>query len=56
MESFEQRPFADAEFAANPKQRCPCVLSLDSSGFTQSTPVQQLNDTLQFFREDPHGS
>jgi uncharacterized protein YegL len=54
MESFEQVPFADAEFAENPEQRCPCVLLLDTSGSMQGAAIQQLNDALQFFKEDLH--
>jgi len=54
MESLEQQPFADAEFAENPEQRCPCVLLLDTSGSMQGVPIQQLNDALQFFKEDLH--
>jgi uncharacterized protein YegL len=54
MENFEQQPFADAEFAENPEQRCPCVLLLDTSGSMQGAPIQQLNDALQFFKEDLH--
>lgn len=52
MDQFEQLPFADAEFAENPEQRCPCVLLLDTSGSMQGAPIQQLNDALQFFKED----
>lgn len=54
MESFEQQPFADAEFAENPEQRCPCVLLLDTSASMRGTPIQELNDALQFFKEDLH--
>ena len=52
MDQFEQLPFADAEFAENPEQRCPCVLLLDTSGSMQGAPIEQLNDALQFFKED----
>lgn len=52
MDQYEQLPFADAEFAENPEQRCPCVLLLDTSGSMQGAPIQQLNDALQFFKED----
>jgi uncharacterized protein YegL len=52
MDQYEQLPFADAEFAENPEQRCPCVLLLDTSGSMQGAPIQQLNDGLQFFKED----
>lgn len=54
MESFEQQPFADAEFAENPEQRCPVVLLLDTSGSMSGEPIRQLNDGLQFFKEDLH--
>jgi uncharacterized protein YegL len=54
MEGLEQQPFADAEFAENPEQRCPCVLLLDTSGSMQGAPIQQLNDALQFFKEELH--
>lgn len=54
MDNFEQQPFADAEFAENPEQRCPCVLLLDTSGSMQGRPIQELNDALQFFKEDLH--
>jgi uncharacterized protein YegL len=54
VESLEQQPFADAEFAENPEQRCPCVLLLDTSGSMQGTPIQELNEALQFFKEDLH--
>ncbi|MGH8156973.1 MAG: vWA domain-containing protein [Rhodanobacter sp.] len=54
MENFEQQPFADAEFAENPEQRCPCVLLLDTSGSMQGDAIRQLNDALQFFKEDLH--
>lgn len=54
MDNFDQLPFADAEFAENPEQRCPCVLLLDTSGSMQGRPIQELNDALQFFKEDLH--
>lgn len=54
MESFEQQPFADAEFAENPEQRCPVVLLLDTSASMSGEPIRQLNDGLQFFKEDLH--
>lgn len=52
MTDFEQQPFADAEFAENPEQRCPCVLLLDTSASMRGKPIQELNDALQFFKED----
>lgn len=54
MNDFEQQPFADAEFAENPEQRCPCVLLLDTSASMRGAPIQQLNDALQFFKEELH--
>lgn len=54
MEGFEQQPFADAEFAENPEQRCPVVLLLDTSASMSGDPIRQLNDGLQFFKEDLH--
>lgn len=52
MTDFEQQPFADAEFAENPEQRCPCVLLLDTSSSMNGAPIRQLNDALQFFKEE----
>ncbi|MCF5656236.1 vWA domain-containing protein [Pseudomonas poae] len=52
MTDFEQQPFADAEFAENPEQRCPCILLLDTSSSMNGAPIQQLNDALQFFKEE----
>lgn len=52
MSDFEQQPFADAEFAENPEQRCPCILLLDTSGSMSGTPIQMLNDALQSFKDD----
>jgi uncharacterized protein YegL len=54
MENFEQQAFADAEFAENPEQRCPCVLLLDTSGSMQGAPIQLLNDAIQSFKEELH--
>jgi uncharacterized protein YegL len=54
MENFEQQPFADAEFADNPEQRCPCVLLLDTSGSMQGAPIRLLNDAIQSFKEELH--
>lgn len=54
MENFEQQPFADAEFAENPEQRCPCILLLDTSGSMQGAPIQLLNDAIQSFKEELH--
>ncbi|WP_028944977.1 vWA domain-containing protein [Pseudomonas vranovensis] len=52
MSDFEQQPFADAEFAENPEQRCPCILLLDTSGSMSGAPIQMLNDALQSFKDD----
>ena len=52
MTDFEQQPFADAEFAENPEQRCPCILLLDTSSSMSGAPIRQLNDALQFFKEE----
>ena len=52
MSDFEQQPFADAEFAENPEQRCPCILLLDTSGSMNGAPIQMLNDALQSFKDD----
>lgn len=54
MIDYEQQPFADAEFAENPEQRCPCILLLDTSGSMNGAPIQQLNEALQFFKDDLH--
>lgn len=52
MTDFEQQLFADAEFAENPEQRCPCILLLDTSSSMNGAPIRQLNDALQFFKEE----
>ena len=52
MTDFEQQPFADAEFVENPEQRCPCILLLDTSSSMNGAPIRQLNDALQFFKEE----
>jgi len=54
VDEFEQQPFADAEFAENPEQRCPCILLLDTSMSMNGAPIDQLNDALQFFKEELH--
>lgn len=54
MNDFEQQPFADAEFAENPEQRCPCVLLLDTSASMRGAPIEQLNNALQLFKEELH--
>lgn len=52
MSDFEQQPFADAEFAENPEQRCPCILLIDTSGSMGGAPIQQLNDALVEFKSE----
>lgn len=54
MNDFEQQPFADAEFAENPEQRCPCILLIDTSGSMGGDPIHQLNEALLSFKEDLH--
>ncbi len=49
---FEQQPFADAEFAENPEQRCPCLLLLDVSGSMSGQPIAELNEGLATFRDE----
>ncbi len=49
---FDQQPFADAEFAENAEQRCPCLLILDTSGSMQGRPIDELNEGLALFREE----
>ena len=51
-DDFEQLPFADAEFADNPEQRCPCLLILDTSGSMAGNPIDQLNAGLTAFRDE----
>lgn len=54
VNDFEQQPFADAEFAENPEQRCPCVLLLDTSTSMRGEPIRQLNEGILAFKEDLH--
>jgi uncharacterized protein YegL len=54
VSDFEQQPFADAEFAENPEQRCPCVLLLDTSTSMRGEPIRQLNEGILAFKEDLH--
>ena len=54
MNDFEQQPFADAEFAQNPEQRCPCVLLIDTSTSMRGEPIRQLNEALLEFKEELH--
>jgi uncharacterized protein YegL len=52
MSDFEQQPFADAEFAENPEQRCPCVLLLDTSASMTGQRLDSLNEGLALFRDE----
>lgn len=52
MDEFEQQPFSDAEFAANPEQRCPVVLLLDTSYSMSGAPIAQLNEGINILRQD----
>jgi uncharacterized protein YegL len=54
VNEFEQQPFADAEFAENPEQRCPCILLLDTSTSMRGDAIRQLNEALRVFKEDLH--
>ena len=49
---FTQLPFAEAEFAENPEQRCPCLLLLDTSGSMNGQPIAELNAGLETFRQE----
>lgn len=49
---FDQQPFADAEFAENPEQRCPCLLLLDVSGSMSGRRIDELNEGIALFREE----
>lgn len=49
---FEQHPFADADFAENPEQRCPCLLLLDTSGSMGGKRIDELNAGLTSFRDE----
>ena len=49
---FDQQPFADAEFAENPEQRCPCLLLLDTSGSMAGRAIAELNEGLSAFRDE----
>lgn len=49
---YDQQPFADAEFADNPEQRCPCLLLLDVSGSMSGRRIDELNEGIALFREE----
>ncbi len=51
-DDFTQQPFADAEFAENPEQRCPCLLLLDTSGSMSGERIKELNAGLIAFRDE----
>lgn len=52
MAEFSQQPFADAEFAQNPEQRCPVVLLLDTSQSMSGDPIIELNEGLATLRSN----
>ena len=47
---IDQVPFADAEFALNPENRCPCLLLLDTSGSMEGARIEQLNQGVADLR------
>jgi uncharacterized protein YegL len=51
-DEFDQLPFADAEFAENTEQRCPCLLLLDTSGSMSGRPMAELNEGLALFKAE----
>jgi uncharacterized protein YegL len=48
----EQKPFIDAELAENPEPRCPCLLLLDTSASMSGSPIAELNEALQVFKNE----
>jgi uncharacterized protein YegL len=50
--SFEQIPFGSDNFADNPEPRCPCVLLLDTSGSMGGSPIRQLNEGVNTFKQE----
>lgn len=52
METFEQKPFGNVEFAENPENRCPVVLLLDNSGSMAGAPIEQLNEGVRLLRDE----
>lgn len=52
MDEFDQQPFSDAEFAANPEQRCPVILLLDTSYSMNGAPIFELNEGLATLRQE----
>ena len=51
VETYEQLPFANVEFAENPEPRCPCILVLDTSNSMKGPRIQQLNQGLAVFKQ-----
>ncbi len=52
MSYSDQIPFVLPELVSNPEPRCPCLLLLDTSGSMQGTPIAQLNQGLQTFKQE----
>lgn len=52
MSNLDQIPFVLPELVSNPEPRCPCLLILDTSGSMQGTPITQLNQGLQTFKQE----
>ncbi|WP_454616502.1 vWA domain-containing protein [Bradyrhizobium cenepequi] len=52
MSVFEQMPFGSTEFAENPEPRCPCLLLLDTSHSMSGSPIAQLNQGMQAFKDE----
>lgn len=48
---IEQTPFGTNNFAENPEPRVPVVVLLDISGSMNGSPIQQLNDGIQTFKD-----
>jgi uncharacterized protein YegL len=42
----------DIEFVENPEPRCPVVLLLDTSNSMGGSPLRQLNESVEIFRND----
>ena len=52
MDEFEQEPFGDVEFVANPEPRCPVILLLDTSYSMEGKPIAELNIGLETLRQE----
>jgi len=50
-QTFEQVPFADAEFADNAEPRVACLLLLDTSGSMSGEPIAELNEGIARLKE-----